>query len=366
LSVQVLAEGGYKVRWRELGRARAKTFPHKRDAETYDAEVKRRLRLGEVGIVDGSRITLTELHGRWRDSHFGNLAPATIESYDGIWNKHIEPRLGRARLGELRVPVIQSFSDGLIAKGVGVATVKRILVVLGAMFRFAEQQEMVSRNPVTPVRKPKGTRRSREIVALSPAQVEALRSELRLQRDRTIVSLLCYVGLRPGELLHLRWKDVLPDDRLHVRGSISNGIEKSTKTGRTRIVRLLAPVAQDLREWRMASGRPGDSELIFPMRNGAPWSAAKYRNWSDRIFDPAVERAGLPPIRVYDCRHACASLWIAAARNPVSIAKQLGHSVGTLLSTYSHEIDEYADRPPIDPEVEILRAREARSVRLSA
>jgi hypothetical protein len=62
LSVQKLGNGKYKARWRELGRARARTFNHKRDAETYDAEVKRRLRLGEVGIVDGARVTLSELH----------------------------------------------------------------------------------------------------------------------------------------------------------------------------------------------------------------------------------------------------------------------------------------------------------------
>jgi integrase len=357
LSVQKLGDGKYKVRWRELGQARARTFNHKRDAETYDAEVKRKLRLGEVGIIDGSRITLAELHERWREAHFRDLAPATIESYDGLWNKHVEPRLGNAKLGELRVPVLQAFTDRLVREGVGTATVRRILVVLGAMFRFAEQQELVSRNPVTPLRKPKSNGRKREITALSPVQVEAIRSELRLHRDRTIASVLFYVGLRPGEMIHLRWKDLLPDDRLHVRGSVSNGVEKCTKTGHDRIVRLLSPVAQDLREWRMSSGRPRDDEFIFPMQDGRPWTGAKYRNWCDRIFDPAVERAELPPMRLYDARHSCASLLIAAGRNPAFIAKQLGHSIGTLLGVYSHVIDEYEERPPIDPGVEIIQAR---------
>jgi integrase len=364
LSVQKLGDGKYKVRWRELGRARARTFDYKRDAESYDAEVKRRLRLGEVGIVDGARMTLGELHDQWKDAHFGNLAPATVESYDAIWIKHVEPKLGMAKLGELRTQTIQRFSDELIKKGVGVATVRRILVVLGAMFRFAEEQEMVNRNPVRSVRKPRSNGRQHEIVALSPAQVEALRSELRLHRDRTIVSMLCYVGLRPGELLHLRWRG-LNEDRLYVRGSISNGVEKTTKTGKTRTVKLLSPVVQDLREWTIACGRPGDSELIFPMQDGRAWTAAKYRNWSDRIFEPAVQRAGLPKIRVYDCRHACASLWLAAGRNPVAIAEQLGNSPGTLLSAYSHIIDEYEERSPIDPAREILNARTT-SMRRSA
>ena len=140
---------------------------------------------------------------------------------------------------------------------------------------------------------------------------------------------------------------------------MSNGVEKCTKTGHDRIVRLLAPVAQDLREWRMASGRPRDDEFVVPMQDGRPWSAAKYRNWCDRIFDPALERAGLPKVRVYDARHACASLLIAAGRNPAFIAKQLGHSIGTLLSVYSHVVDECEEKPPIDPIEEIVKARPA-------
>ena len=108
MSVQKLGEGSYKVRWRELGRARARTFRHKRDAESYDAEVKRRLRLGEVGIIDGARITLHELHDRWKDAHYRNLAPATVAAYDVAWVDYIESRLGRAKLGELRVPTLQS------------------------------------------------------------------------------------------------------------------------------------------------------------------------------------------------------------------------------------------------------------------
>jgi len=83
-------------------------FRHKRDAESYDAEVKRRLRLGEVGIIDGARITLDELHDRWKDAHYRNLAPATVAAYDVAWVDYIESRLGRAKLGELRVPTLQS------------------------------------------------------------------------------------------------------------------------------------------------------------------------------------------------------------------------------------------------------------------
>jgi integrase len=359
LSVQKLHDGKYKVRWRELGHARARTFRYLRDAETYDAEVKRRLRLGEVGIVDGSRISLDELYETWSQVHYRDLAPATVESYVGIWYRHLSKRFGRAKLGELRVPVIQAYVDELVRKGVGQPTVARILVVLSALCSFACQQEYMSRNPVSFVKKPRSSRRKHRINALSPTQVESIRQELAAPRDRLIVSIACYAGLRPGEILHLRFGD-LDGDRLRVRGSVSDGIEKDTKTHEERVVRLLAPVAQEIREFRISLGRPDDEVLIFPMRDGRPWSTGKYRKWRDERFDPAVDRAGLEPMRFYDCRHACASLLLAGGRNPAAIATNLGHSIGTLLSTYSHVIEEYEDRPPIDPVAEIVSARRTR------
>src|SRR5262245_40655270 len=102
LSVQKLSEGGYKVRWREMGKHRARTFAHRRAAETFDAAVKRQQRLGEAGIHDYARQTLSELHADWIERHVEvNLAAATQASYGTMWKTHIEPRIGNAKLSEL-------------------------------------------------------------------------------------------------------------------------------------------------------------------------------------------------------------------------------------------------------------------------
>ncbi len=55
-----------------------------------------------------------------------------------------------------------------------------------------------------------------------------------------------------------------------VEKALALGEVRDTKTRRTRTVRLLRPLAADLAEWRMASGRPGERELIFPMLRGGP------------------------------------------------------------------------------------------------
>ncbi len=74
------------------------------------------------------------------------------------------------------------------------------------------------------------------------------------QRNALIVSMLAYAGLRPIEDRGCTWGD-LREHTLHVF---------ATKTSRPRDVDLIAPLAQDLAEWRMACGRPRDDDLVIP------------------------------------------------------------------------------------------------------
>jgi integrase len=81
-----------------------------------------------------------------------------------------------------------------------------------------------------------------------PTTVEAMRRYL-LGRgrvgDATLVSVLAYAGLRPGEALGLSWAHVRTNTLL-IERAVSDGVLEATKTGHTRSVRLLGPVREDL------------------------------------------------------------------------------------------------------------------------
>ena len=129
--------------------------------------------------------------------------------------------------------------------------------------------------------------------------VEALRTRLLStaghgQRDATLVSVLAYAGLRPGEALALSWGHIR-ERTILVERSASLGEIGETKTRAHRTVDLLRPLAQDLAEWRMACGRPDDRELVFPATNGKPWTRPMYRNWGRRIYRPAAKALNLGP-----------------------------------------------------------------------
>jgi integrase len=173
-----------------------------------------------------------------------------------------------------------------------------------------------------------------------------------------LVSVLAYAGLRPGEALALTWSHVR-ERTILVERAVALGELKTTKTARTRTVRLLAPLAADLLEWRMGRGKPADDALVFSGRGGAVWGDDAWRYWRRRVFKPAARAAGLDaPLRPYDLRHSFVSLLLAEGANVVEIARQAGHSPTMTLSTYAHLFDEAAGGERVSAEDRVRRARQ--------
>ena len=155
----------------------------------------------------------------------------------------------------------------------------------------------------------------------------------------------------------MRWRDVR-DRTLLIERALSLGEEADTKTRQHRTVRLLAPLAQDLREWRMAAGRPTARALVFPGHDGEPWSLAAYQSWRRRAFARAVKAANLDHARPYDLRHSFASLLLHERRSVIYVARQLGHDARLTLTRYGHVIDELEDGGQLDAEASIQAARD--------
>jgi integrase len=195
-----------------------------------------------------------------------------------------------------------------------------------------------------------------EVQALSPATVEAMRAALGV-RDAALLSVLAYAGLRPGEALGLRWGDIR-ERTILIQRSISLGEEADTKTRQHRTVRLLVPLAADLRSWRMAAGRPSDDQLVFPSNHGQPWTLAAYQSWRRRAFRRAMHAAGLAHARPYDLRHSFASLLLHEGRSVIYVARQLGHDARLTLTRYGHVMDELEASPRIEAEAAIIAARQ--------
>jgi integrase len=296
----------------------------------------------------GAELTLAGFWPVYRADAESRLAGSTLREYERIWDRRLGPGFGRLPLDAIRPRLVSEWRAELLAAGVGSEAVRYAMVLLQAMFTLAIEWGEAQANPVSVVRKPRQGRR-RAIEPLAPEDIERLRAVLLDDGDHrsaTLVSVLAYAGLRPGEALGLEWRHVR-DRTLLIEQAVSDGRLKRQKTNRVyRTVDLLSPLADDLAEWRAATSA---SRFVFPRPDGGPWRTDDWNNWRNRNFHPAADRAGLGRPRPYDLRHAFASLLIREQRTSiVELAEQLGHAPTMTLNTYTHVFREHRRSEPVD------------------
>jgi integrase len=316
--------------------------------------------LGEPATIDASGSTLAEFWPLYRADAEGRLARSTLHEYERLWNRRLQPRFGHLALDAIRPRMVSEWRAELLAAGVGTEAVRYAMVLLQAMFTLAIEWGEAQANPVSVVRKPRQGRQ-RAIEPLTPEDIERLRTILLDDGDHrsaTLVSVLAYAGLRPGEAVGLEWRHVR-ERTLLIEQAVSDGHLNRQKTNRTyRTVDLLAPLADDLTQWRATSRASAAGAFVFARPDGEPWRSDDWNNWRNRHFHPAADRARLGRPRPYDLRHAFASLLIREQRTSiVELAEQLGHAPTMTLNTYTHVFREHRRSEPIDVTEWIRRAR---------
>lgn len=390
MSVEKLSGGGYRVRWRENGSNRSRRFTLKADADAWDREVKRRRQLGPLAVAQLTTVapSLGEwITDRWAPEHGATLSKRTRNRYASSYELHIAPALEDLPLTDLTVGRLRAWQAERLAAGCSPTTIQKARTFLSSVLRHAAESEAIPGNPLALVRAPRAEH-SDEVVALPPATIEAVRAILAApmpcpvpqgmrsgrprraydmpdkrtasirMRDATLVAVLAYSGVRPSEASAVRWQDVGERTLLVQRATEEDGTIKSTKGRKSRSARLLPALAADLREWRMAAGRPAGKALVFPRADGDPWTMEDWSNWRGRTWRQACEKAALDPVpRPYDLRHSFASLLLAEGRTVHYVAGQLGHSPELTLRTYGHVVAEFEEAPRIDVDEEIARAR---------
>jgi integrase len=292
--------------------------------------------------------------GTWATTHAVTLAPKTRLHYASLYDHHLRPFLGSIALRDIDPETVGRWQADRLGAGGGPVAVRQALDLLGSVLEHAFVSGRIAQNPVRRVKRARLPRRE-EVQALPPATIETMRAAL-VARDAALLSVLAYAGLRPGEALGLRWGDIR-EQTILIQRSVSLGEEADTKTRQHRTVRLLVPLAADLRGWRMAADRPGDDQLVFPGKDGQPWTQAAYQSWRRRAFRRATQAAGLAHARPYDLRHSFASLLLHEARSVINVARQLGHDARLTLTRYGHVMDELEDTPRIEAEAAIAAAR---------
>jgi integrase len=371
----------YEARWREGGRERSRLFVRSGDADAFEQDLKRRRALGPLaGSVIQSRKTLAEFMDEewWPRYAIPNLDEDTRRRYLEVWGHDLLDRVGGYPLREITPELVEDLRDQLARQGLAPASQRKALLLLSGILKRAVVRGLIPINPVTLIDMPKIppapalqplppetverirflmlAQRVRQVPATAPgkrpqrAYEAAIGTAAERQRNALLVSMIAYAGLRPSEDRGARWGD-LSERSLRVY---------ATKTKRERHVDLLAPLAHDLAEWRMACGRPGDGELIIPRPTGGEWTRGDWANWRRRVYRPAAIAAGVSgDLRPYRLRGSFVSLLLWSGEDLAYVAEQAGHSIATLARHYAGVMKELKGQPRVPAAEAIRRAREA-------
>jgi integrase len=294
-------------------------------------------------VFDVDRQTVGEYLERWFETSVrGSVRESTYESYRRQVSRYVVPAIGGVKLKSLSAIHIQGMYRSMLDRGLSARTVQYTHAVLHRALKQAMRWGLVLRNVCEGVNRPQLKRD--EIQPLDRDQTRRLLQAAKDDRLYALYVVAVTAGLRPGEILALRWNDVdLEAGTLRINRALSDNEFAAPKTPRSRRkielsntarVALRAHRKRQLEERMKKAGLWEDRGLVFPSAVGTLLS---HRNVV-RSFKALLKRAGLPlGTRLYDLRHTCATLLLNGNVHPKYVQELLGHaSIAQTLDTYSH------------------------------
>lgn len=285
----------------------------------------------------------------WLETVKGNVAARTHYDYRVYFERYLEPEIGTILLADLTPLHLQQIYSDMKQRGFAPRTIRYAHAIASQALNQAVKWGLLQRNVAKLATVPKLIRKERRY--LSPEQVQKFLAAADNDLWRPLWYLALETGMRPEEFLGLRWAAVSLDrrevrvERVLVRSRIKGegwSLDEP-KTSRSRRAIVLSPQTTAMlrahrraqKEARLKIGaKYQDNDFVFANPIGAPLDHA---HLTRRHFKKILVAAKLPDVRMYDLRHATATLLLAKGESPKVVSERLGHSGTTLtLDTYSH------------------------------
>jgi integrase len=308
--------------------------------------------------------TFHEFASEWYEANKASWRPSTRADYLWQLTHHLLPFFAHHRLTEITVQEVDRYRQTKVAEGrLSAESINKSLTRLGQILDTADEYELITRNPmrVNPRKRKLRASRCQPVWLDRVEQIESLLDAAgQLDREarwdgrhiprRAMLSVLVFGGLRLGEMLSLRWRDIdLATGRLRVAGTPDTTGSRETKTAAgQRFVELLPPLREALATQKADHVTAGPDDLVFATRRGTAFLRENFRN---RVFGPVVgrandrrDKAGLAPLpeklSPHKLRHTAISLWFAAGWELPRVMKQAGHrDSATTLRVYAHVME---------------------------
>jgi integrase len=276
---------------------------------------------------------------------------STLGDYESYLRVHLAPFFGETALERIEPAQVEAFIAAKRREGKATKSILNYLGLLHSIFAYGERRGLAHGNPVKLVDKPEAAGADPDVRFLDEAELEALvcavPDDVKGPTERTIYLTAAMTGLRQGELLGLRWRDIdWPAGRIRVRQSYVRGEFGTPKSKRSsRSVPLADRIAGELDRHFKRSAYQGDDDLVFcHPQTGAPLDRSRLF----KRFKAAAKRAQIREVRFHDLRHTFGTRMAGAGVALRTLQEWMGHRdfKTTLI---------YADYQPSGEEAELVQ-----------
>lgn len=330
------------------------THVQKSVSATTDAECARKLREIQARITTGNYVVPQKTTvGQWIDEWLPrkkNIEPGTYTSYESICRLYIKPKLGKARLQDLRRAHCQEFVDSLDKSP---KYIHNIVGVLSDALQDAVKMEIIPKNPAADLDMPKVIKK--KPVAMESDLQKAFEAEVTSSPYRNIFLIALHTGARISEVLGLQWKNIDLKtgeiiiagqlERIRVKGD-KRTVKNQTKSKQARNMFVPAYVVAYLRDekkrqagHKLQAGKEweNDDGLVFTREDGTPIPHRTVESAFERIRT----KLGHPEITIHTLRKTFVTNEEREGTDIKTISAMVGHSASDItLDIYTASTNE--------------------------
>jgi integrase len=361
----------FKVNYKENGKYKQilrRGFKTQKAVKAAMAEVENEINKGT--FIKPSKRLYKDFVEDWLEDKKRSIKAGSLLNYTTLMRNHILPErdnskgkavgLGNKEVGAITTRDILDLYNELHETGrISDENIQKCHTLIKDSFKQARIEKLVSDDPTEFIKRP--TARKKEMEVWSLGEVQRFLSAIENDRLYIVFLLALTTGMRQGEILGLRWKDVDLDNRILSVTQILNHDGKSFDVGAKTIsgqrpirvdketMEVLAKYQRKAKEERMKYADVfEDYGLVISTRFGTPVSPRNVNRTFDRLVADinanidARRAVGeqtedhLKKIRFHDLRHTHVTFLIKNRETPQAIAERLGWSDTRMIDKYAH------------------------------
>ena len=316
----------------------------KPDAQTLMAQILMELKQGTY--IEPKRITVADWLNTWlNDYKKMELRPTTWESYKIQINTHITPAIGELNIQELHPNHLQKLYNEKLESGLSPRSVRYIHTVMHGALKQAVKNQLLLRNVSEATTLPR--RNKSQARALTLQEQNDFLAAAEGDRLCPAFIVLMATGLRRGELLGLRWRNVdfdnnsltIEENLVSLKGAASYQLPKTDKSkARLPLIRPAIDALKAHRALMLAEGYHDKDKPVFCSKAGTPINPRNF----NRKFTELRDSAGIgKDITVHSLRHTFATRLLEKGVSMREVQELLRHEeMSTTADVYSHVSEE--------------------------